>query len=384
MKLPRQRKLSVLLKATSLEVVASRGFKVTIDPMSDLSKMLPKAALWALVVVIASRVVFSFYANVSDLLVLCLSALFVSFALDPAVSFLERNRIRRYLATFLVLFGVLCFIGGLLFAAGAVLVSQADSLASAAPDIIKEAVGTINQTLGTSIDPDSLTGSGSWLDGFILGAKERLIQAGSSVLSSLGNVLTLLFLSFYFTSDGPRFRKTVCSFFPPERQQEVLRIFETAVSKTGDYLFSRFILSLVSSVAHAIVFSLLSVPYAIPLGLWVGVVSQIIPVLGTYLAAALPIVIALGDNGFKTSLFVLVAVTVYQQMENNVLSPKITRSRLDIHPVISLLAVIVGARLAGAAGALFAIPLVATISALSDAYVKRHDVVTGKDESGQS
>jgi predicted PurR-regulated permease PerM len=69
------------------------------------------------------------------------------------------------------------------------------------------------------------------------------------------------------------------------------------------------------------------------------------------------------------------AVTVYQQLENNIFSPKITRSRLDIHPVVSLLSVVVGARLAGPAGALFAIPLAATLSALSDAYVKRHDVI---------
>jgi predicted PurR-regulated permease PerM len=347
---------------------------LTVCVVSDLSKLLPKAAIWALFVVVASRVVISFYATVADLVVLCLSALFVSFALDPAVSFMERHRIRRGLATFITLFGVIGFIAGLLFAAGAVALSQADSLASAAPGIIRDAASTLNDALGTSLDPDTLLAPGSWFDSTLSSVKERLLDAGSGILASLGALLTLLFLSFYFTSDSPRLRRAVCSFFPPERQQEVRRIFDTAVSKTGDYLFSRFILSIVSAFTHAVLFASLSVPYAVPLGIWVGVVSQIIPVLGTYLAAGLPLIIALGDNGFKTALFVAIAVTIYQQIENNVLSPKITRSRLDIHPVVSLLAVIVGARLAGAPGALLAIPLVATLSALSEAYVKRHEV----------
>lgn len=344
--------------------------------VTDPHKLLPRAALWAFAVVIGVRVSLSLYDRVSDLLVLCLSALFISFSLDPAVSFLEKHRVRRGLATFISLLGVICFVGGLLVAAGAVLVTQADSLAAAAPAILRDAVSSINDTLGTSIDADTLLAPGSWLETSLSAARDRLIDAGSSALSSLGSVLTLLFLSFYFTSDGPRLRKTVCSFFPPARQQEVQKIFDTAVAKTGEYLLSRFILGLVSATAHAVAFSLLSVPYAVPLGLWVGVVSQVIPVVGTYLASALPLVVALGDNGFKTTLFVLLVVTVYQQLENNVFSPKITRSRLDIHPVVSLLSVVVGARLAGPAGALFAIPLAATLSALSDAYVKRHDVVS--------
>jgi predicted PurR-regulated permease PerM len=86
--------------------------------------------------------------------------------------------------------------------------------------------------------------------------------------------------------------------------------------------------------------------------------------------------VALGSQGgVRSAALVLVAVTVYQQIENNVLSPRVTRATMKLHPVIGLMSVVVGSRLAGVAGALFAIPLAASIASILGDYVKRHQVV---------
>jgi predicted PurR-regulated permease PerM len=105
-------------------------------------------------------------------------------------------------------------------------------------------------------------------------------------------------------------------------------------------------------------------------------------VIGTYLAAALPVAVSLGEMGATRALVIVVAVTLYQQLENSVLSPRIVKSTVSLHPVAGLLAVIVGSRLAGVAGALFAIPLAATVAATLDAYVTRHN--TAPEESEES
>ncbi|CAM5266865.1 hypothetical protein SVIOM342S_07983 [Streptomyces violaceorubidus] len=101
--------------------------------------------------------------------------------------------------------------------------------------------------------------------------------------------------------------------------------------------------------------------------------SQFIPTIGTYLAGALPMLIAFTVNPWY-ALWVLVFVVIYQQFENYVLQPKLTSKTVDIHPAVAFGSVIAGTALLGAVGALIAIPAVATLQAFLGAYVKRYDV----------
>jgi hypothetical protein len=109
------------------------------------------------------------------------------------------------------------------------------------------------------------------------------------------------------------------------------------------------------------------------LAVWVGLVSQFIPTIGTYLAGALPMLIAFTVDPWY-ALWVLVFVVIYQQFENYVLQPKLTSKTVDIHPAVAFGSVIAGTALLGAVGALIAIPAVATLQAFLGAYVKRYAV----------
>ena len=104
-----------------------------------------------------------------------------------------------------------------------------------------------------------------------------------------------------------------------------------------------------------------------------GLVSQFIPTIGTYLAGALPMLIAFTVDPWY-ALWVLGFVVVYQQFENYVLQPKLTAKTVDIHPAVAFGSVVAGTALLGAVGALIAIPAVATLQAFLGAYVKRYDV----------
>ena len=117
-------------------------------------------------------------------------------------------------------------------------------------------------------------------------------------------------------------------------------------------------------------------PYPLALGLWVGLVSQFVPTIGTYLAGALPVLIALFHDPVD-ALWVLVFITVYQQFENLVLSPRITARTMSLHPAVAFGAVIAGGAIAGPIGALLALPAVASIQALISLYAHRYEVVTG-------
>ena len=119
---------------------------------------------------------------------------------------------------------------------------------------------------------------------------------------------------------------------------------------------------------------IIDVPFWLPLGIWTGVVSQFIPTLGTYLGGALPALIAFSSSTLD-GVLVIIFVIVYQQIENYVFSPRISNRTMDIHPAVAFGAVIVGGALAGALGAIIAIPIVASIQAIIETYGRRYELI---------
>jgi len=110
------------------------------------------------------------------------------------------------------------------------------------------------------------------------------------------------------------------------------------------------------------------------MALWVGVVSQFLPVVGTYLAGALPILITLIDSPPK-ALVLVIFVVVYQQLENYLFLPRITARTMNLHPAVAFGSAIGGAAVLGAVGAILAIPAAAMIQALISQTGERHEVI---------
>ncbi len=123
-------------------------------------------------------------------------------------------------------------------------------------------------------------------------------------------------------------------------------------------------------------------PYPVALGIWVGVTSQVLPVIGTYIAGALPVFIALVEDPI-TALWVLVIIVAYQQLENLVISPRVTSRTMEIHPAVSVGAVIAGGSLMGIVGAVLALPVAAIVQSLISTTRQRHDLVVRFDEQDQ-
>jgi len=185
---------------------------------------------------------------------------------------------------------------------------------------------------------------------------------------------TVALFTFYLVADGPRLRRTICSLLRPERQREVLRAWELAIDKTGGYIYSRSLLAGLSALATWIALSIIGVPYALALALWVGIISQFVPVVGTYIAGALPVVIA-GLNEPVDIIWTLAFIIVYQQIENYLLAPRITAHTMELHPAVAFGTVIAGAALIGPVGAVLALPAAAVGQAFVSTYIQRHDVV---------
>ncbi|MFJ6570525.1 AI-2E family transporter [Streptomyces sp. NPDC091292] len=361
---------------------ASRGAR--------MPRWLPRAMVLALALVACFQLGSWAFHQLTGMLINILIAFFLALAVEPAVSRMAARGMRRGLATALVFLGVMIVSAGFVTLLGSMLANQIMSIAEDFPKYLDSVINWINSTFRTELNrvavQDSLVHS-DWLQKYVQNSASGVLDVSAQVLGGLFQLLTVLLFSFYFAADGPRLRRALCSVLPPARQAEVLRAWEIAVDKTGGYLYSRGLMALISGIAHYILLQALGVPYAPVLAVWVGLVSQFIPTIGTYLAGALPMLIAFTVDPWY-SLWVLIFVVVYQQFENYVLQPKLTARTVDIHPAVAFGSVIAGTALLGAVGALIAIPAVATLQAFLGAYVKRYDVaddprVHGRRRTGE-
>ena len=314
------------------------------------------------------------------LLVMLLVALFLSFALEPAVNWLAERGWRRGAATLLVMFGLLVITVLFVVAIGSVLVNQVTDFVDEAPRYLDDTQDWINDTFNADVNFEDIQErfqEGGSANEFAADLGGYAVEAGATVVRVLFQILTIALFTFYLVADGPRLRRAILSILPKDRQVEVLRVWEIAIEKTGGYIYSRSLLAFLSTVTHWIAFAVIGIPFPLPMALWVGLVSQFVPTIGTYIAGALPITIALIDKPID-ALWVLIVILVYQQIENYLLAPPIQAETLDIHPGVAFGGVIAGAAILGPIGALLALPAAATLQAFVSTYVQRHEVVESK------
>jgi predicted PurR-regulated permease PerM len=355
------------------------------DPRDDrsLPPWFRRAVVLVLALIVAMRVVLWGFGELQSFWYILFLAFFIGLTLEPAVGWLYRRGMRRGLATILVMLGLGLATVAFFAVFGNLLVTQLAQLISGVPDLLNQAVARINERFGTDLTTDSI------LDSLGIGASDLaqvaadlglgLLSVITTAVGLVFNLFTVALFAFYFAAEGPRFRATVASWLPPSRQRTVLAVWDIATQKAGGYVISRGILALVSAAFHGIVFLLVDLPYWLPLALWVGLVSQFVPTIGTYLAGALPITIALVQGEWVVALIILAAVVGYQQVENYFIAPRVTKSTLEIHPAVAFGSVLVGGTLFGAMGALLAIPVVATIQAVIMTYGRRYELVQEVD-----
>ena len=331
-----------------------------------------RAVILILILVAASKIVTWGFGQLSSFWYTLFFSFFIGLAMEPVVNYLQRRGIRRGVGTFMVMGGLILSAVAFFAVFGALLADQLAQLISSLPDLVSTVLTWANTKFGTQLDPNQI------LNNFGLGAKDIANIAqnlGVGLLSVLGtavnwvfSLFTIMLFSFYFAADGPHFRRTVASWLPPHRQRTFLTVVDISTQKAGGYVISRGLLAMISAVFHGIAFFLLDLPYWLPMALWVGLVSQFIPTIGTYLAGALPVIIALVEGEPIKALVVLIVVVGYQQVENYFVAPRITRTTLEIHPAVAFGSVIAGAALFGITGALLAIPVVATVQSVITVY----------------
>lgn len=351
-------------------------------PASDDRVFVRRTVTIALVLLGVAAVLWLAF-RLSNVIFMIFVSVFVTVAFEPPVHFLAKRGWKRGAATGLV-FGV-AFVIGVLFiwALVPLFVEQAQRLIESIPGIVESFLLFLRDSLGFDIaEVDPGEAGMNFLDSledFAGAVAGGVVGVASSVFGFLIFATTVALFSFYMLAELPKLQRTVLSFMPESQQRRALRIWDVAVEKMGGYIYSRLILAVVSATITYLFLTALGVPFAISLGIWVGVLSQFIPVVGTYLASILPALVALTFNDLATSLWVIIFFVAYQQLENYLISPRITERTMEIHPAISVAAIIIGGTLMGGIGVILALPMAGIIEAMISESRKSYNVILDDD-----
>lgn len=330
--------------------------------------------LWAVGVVFAAVLAWGALGKLGNILTIVLIGWFLSLAMEPPVRWLLRHRVhRRGSATGLVLLGGLVVGAAVVALFGGLFVSQLSQLISAVPDLYASLIAFADQRFHVTL-PDTGTLLNQAVTSWGGNVASGVIGVGGSILGGLFTMSAILLVAFYMVAAGPRFRAAIAQWMAPRRQREVMRIWEISQEKVSDFLASRLVLAALSTVATFIALIVLQVPYSLPLALFTGVVSQFIPTIGTYIGGALPVIVALTVSPFR-ALVVLAFIVGYQQLENFILSPRVSEQALALNPAVAFLSVIAFGAVFGPLGAFVALPVTATIQAVAVTYLQRHELV---------
>lgn len=319
-----------------------------------------------------------------------------AYLVNPVVTFLAgKFRLKRPFSILFVYVTLLILLITTLIGLIVVGVTQVNSLLHQLPNIIDGVISWITYWIGrpftfgpihyepTQIDWSNLEkeliseAQASWntvLDKVLTGGTGvvgNVAQVTLSTISGLGTVLFIFVMAVYISFDIPKFGKVLgdIAHFPGYRQdaerfmREFGRIWQA-------YLRGQIILSLVMGVTVWIVLTILGVENALVLGLLSGLV-EFLPVLGPLIGGGVAVLVAvfqpdnwMGLNSIHYGLLITSVMFMLQQLENNFLVPRIVGDALDLHPLITMFAVIIGASWAGILGAILATPVAATLKLL--------------------
>ncbi len=188
------------------------------------------------------------------------------------------------------------------------------------------------------------------------------ISVAGTVAGGVVDAGLVLILGFWFMVDGRRIGDMMTRVFPARQRDQVRFVQDTVSQVLGAYIRGQLVMAAIIGLSSGIGSWILGVHYPVVIGI-LAFFFELIPMVGPILASIPAVAISL-TQPFPLVLYVIVFFVVMQVIENNVLAPRITGGAVGLHPVIALLAVVIGADLGGVAGALFAVPFAGIASVL--------------------
>ena len=323
--------------------------------------------LIAKIVVVACAVLAGLYLIylIRTVVGLVLIAIFFALAIAPAVNWLNDRKVPRWAAILLVYLGIAGGIFGVGLLVVPPIVNGVNNLSHDLPGYIDDL--NKNETFRKYDDKYNITAKlkdqADQLPSKLGDAAGTLRDVTVGVFSRLVQLFSILVITFLLLMEGPAILAFLYRQMPAAREARVRAVASDISEAISGYVFGNFVISILAGGVTYLTLTLLDVPFAAPLAVMFGF-FDLIPLVGATLGGILiGIVTAFVD--FPTALIVWTIVTIgYQQIENNIIQPVVYGRTVQIHPLVVIVAVLIGGTLLGVLGALVAIPAAAAIQSV--------------------
>lgn len=299
---------------------------------------------------------------IRDVIALFFVAIILTAAIEPVVDWFQGKKIPRP-------FGVLIIYFVLFLLVGILISSLIPSIASQAKEFSNDFPVYLEKLSNTSVVVENYIGSkGIDFSGeaFLqdLGASlshssGKIFSTTKGVFSGLISLIVVLSMTFYMSVIKDGMKKFFSSVTPEKHQEYVISLAERIKEKIGRWMIGQLFLMVLIFVLYYIVLSLLNIPYALILAIFGGVL-EVIPYLGPIISAIPAVLIGLLMSPL-TGLFVAVTYVIIQQVENHIIVPQVMKKAIGLNPVAVILALLIGAKLAGPVGAVLAVPVATAV-----------------------
>jgi predicted PurR-regulated permease PerM len=302
-----------------------------------------------------------------------LVAVLIVYLLNPAVTILEGRRVPRWAGTAIAYVAVAALLTGVSMLLVPALSRQLASFAELVPDIGERLIESVNDGLafvglnlriGTTLSGDSLAQE---IQGFLTTESNR--NAALAILGGISGLASSVFhfviafvlgpvIAFYVLVDLPRLLDLARKVPPPHMRAEADVIAGKLVFVVGGYVRGQLLVATFVGVASTIGLAIIGLPFWLVLGVVAGV-TNLIPLIGPFVAGLLGVGVALVSDGVGKAVLVVVVMTIIQQIDSHVLSPIVVGHTVRVHPLVVLFALLIAGTAYGIFGMLVAVPLVA-------------------------
>lgn len=293
-----------------------------------------------------------FLYYIRDIVLQFFAALLLVTILNPIVNRLSKFKIPKSLSiifSYILIFGIFGFAIGILLPP---LVEQTTNLAINLPKYINDS--GVTKYADATIIKEAVSQLGN--------LPSQIIKAGFSFFANILNILTVLIFAFYLLLIRDKFDENLEFIFGKGKSLNASRLINQIENKLGGWARGQLLLMLLIGISSYIGFVLIGIPFALPLALLAGI-FEIVPYLGPVIASIPAIILGFSISPFVGGASIALAILI-QQLENYIFVPKIMEKSTGVSPIVTLLSLAVGAKLAGITGMIISIPIVIIIQTL--------------------
>lgn len=312
---------------------------------------------------------FWFFYLILDILLMLFAAIVIAAAIEPIANYFQRWRFPRAVSVAIVYIILIAVFSGAVALMVQPLTEQLGQLAQAVPQVINDVSGLV--PFVPQFNEEALSSS---LQDVVFRLGENITNVGSNIFQQtrtfFSGVFTFVFvfiLAFYLVVERDGLKKFARIVTPREHLPYVEQSIERAQRSIGKWVLAQLTLAVIIGVVVGVGLWIIGVKYALVLGLLSGLL-EIIPVIGPIIAAIPGVVVGLSQS-LTIGLIALAYYIFTQQVENHVLVPNIMRRAVGLNPLVTLIAILLGARLAGTVGVILSVPMATVLSIfLSDIF----------------